>query len=107
MPPTIFGMLCEPPRAVSRIDALGGEGEEELLSHREPGGGEAGQQHFLGRARIGGGLEDDQLAGAQDLRHVVGRGHDVGDVGLLGFPQRRGHADDDGVGGREGGDLAA
>src|SRR4029450_10404994 len=42
----------EPPRAITRIDALGGEGEEELLSHRKPGGGKAGQEDFLGRTWI-------------------------------------------------------
>ena len=80
------------------IDALGREGEEEVLADPEPAGAHARQQHLVGGAGIGGGLEHHELPGPQHARHAVGRRHDEGDVGLLGLSERRGHADDDGVG---------
>ena len=82
---------------IARIDALRREREQKifvefqtrLLKHR--------QQHFVGRARIGRRLENDQLAATQTLLDLFGRGQDVGHVRLFRFPQRRRHADDDRV----------
>ena len=51
------------------------------------------QHDLLGRARVGGRLEHDQLAGAQVRGHGLGRRDDVGEVRRARLRQRRGHAD--------------
>jgi hypothetical protein len=43
---------------VARIDALWGEGQREIRPRDEPGGFLEQRQHdFIGRARVGGGLD--------------------------------------------------
>ena len=82
---------------VARVLALGREGEEEVLPALEPAGLEARQELLAGRARVGGGLEHDQLPGPQAAGDLLGGRADVGEVGLAVPPERGGDADDDGV----------
>ena len=84
-------------RRVARIDALGREREEEVDAGLEPGRFEQRLHHFVGRARIGRRLEDDQHARVQVLGDRLDRRDDVGHVGVLGLAQRRRHADVDRV----------
>ena len=86
---------------VAGVDALGREGQQEVLVEPQAALLEHGQQHFVGRARVGGRLQHDELAAAQALLDLPRGGEDVGDVRLFGLPQRRRHADDDGVARRE------
>ena len=88
----------EGPGLVAGIDALRREPQEELLAHSEPAAAHARQQHLVGGAGIGGGLQHHQRTGPQRVSHAVRRRHDEGNVGLLGLPERSGHADHDGVG---------
>ena len=54
-------------RAVRRVDALGRERQEEVLADLEAALLEHRQHELVGRARIGGRLQDDQLPGTQPL----------------------------------------
>ncbi len=100
-PPTTFGMFAVVNCALPGIDALGREREEEVDVRLQPAGLEHRLHHFVGRARIGRRLEDDELPGLSVRRHRVDRLHDVGQVGILRLAQRRRHADVDGVHGAE------
>ena len=84
-------------RAVRRIHALGRERQEEVLAHLEAALFEHRQHEFVGGARIGGGLQDDQLTGPQPLRDLLRRRDDVGHVRVLRLAERRRDADVDGV----------
>ena len=53
--------------------------------------------HFVGRPRIRRRLEDDQLAALERGRNRFHRLDDVGQIGILGLPQRRRDADVDDV----------
>ena len=55
---------------VARVLALGREGQEEVPAALEPAGLEDRQHHLVGRAGVGGALEDDELA----LAEVLGDG---------------------------------
>jgi hypothetical protein len=79
------------------IDALGREGEEEVLPDLPALAlrlGEARQHDLDGRAGIGRALEDDELARLQPLLDLQRRVHDVGDVGVAALVERRRDADD-------------
>ena len=60
--------------------------------------GQERQDHFAGRARIGGALEHDELAGPQTRGDGLGRIDDVAEVRIARFGQRGRHADDDDIG---------
>ena len=80
------------------IDALGREGEVDVLADAQAGRLEQGHQPLAGGARIGGRLEHDQLAGLEHLGQRLRRGVERPEVGLAVLVQRRRDADDDGVG---------
>ena len=83
---------------VARVLALGAEGQEEVDARPEPAGGQQRQDDLAGGARVGGALEDHELAGPQPLGDRAGRVDDVGQVRLARLGQRGGDADDDDVG---------
>ena len=90
-------MLCVLNDAVRRVHAFGRERQEEVLAHLQTALFQHGQDEFVGRSRIGGGLEDDELPRAEALGDLLRRRHDVGHVGVFGLAQRRGDTDVDGV----------
>ena len=61
---------------VARVDALGREREEEVDAGLEPGRFEQRLHDLVGRARVGGRLEDDQHALVQVPGDRLDRGHD-------------------------------
>ena len=82
---------------VAGIDALGAEGEEEVLPGPEAASLEFRLQQFAGRAGVGRGLEDDELPGPETAADLLKGVEDVGDVGVPGLRERGGDADDDRV----------
>ena len=92
-----LGNVADLEDRVARIDPLRREGDEEVQADAGAARLEHRQQQLLRAPRVRGALEDDQLARLVAGRRLLGRGHDVGDVGILGLPQRRGHADHDHV----------
>ena len=85
------------PGRVARIDALGAEGEEEILAHLEPGLLERRLHHFARGPRIRGALEHDRLPGPERGLDRLGGGHDEAHVRILELGERRRHADRDRV----------
>ena len=84
-------------RRVARVFPFRREGHQHVAGRLQAAGEEAGQQLLFRGARVGGRLQDDQLTRAQVRGHLVGGVADEGEVGLAMPPQRRGHADDDGI----------
>ena len=82
---------------VARILALGREGEQEVVGARQAGRLEQRQHFLVGRARIGGRLEHDQLALAQARGNRLGRVVDVRQVGFAVGAERRRDADENRV----------
>src|SRR5581483_6784749 len=81
----------------ARIDALRREGEMEVGAGLQPAARlEQRLQHLAGRARIGGRLEDDEMALRQMRRDVAGGALDVAQVRLALGREWRGNRDDDG-----------
>ncbi len=63
-----------------------------------PDSSRIGQHDVARRARVGGALQDDELARPQSRAAIAAGGaDDVGQVRLAGLGQRRRHADEDGV----------
>ena len=93
-PPTTFGVVRDRVVGAAGIDPLGREGELEVLAGGEARLLEDRQQPLAGGARIGGRLEHDQLALAQDARRAPrpALGH-VAEVGLALVGERRRNAD--------------
>src|SRR5206468_9466881 len=87
-------------RRVARIHALRREGEEEVLPDRESLLLDLWQDHLLGGAGVRGALEHHELPLPEPWQQALERREDEGDVRLAGFPERRRHADQDGVGAR-------
>ena len=85
------------PLGVCGIHALGREGQEEVAARDQAAALQHWPHHFFRRSRIGRGFEHDELAGAQVVGDLFDGGDDVRKVGVLRFPQRRRHADADGV----------
>ena len=83
--------------AAARVDPLRGIGEEEALADLETAALERRQQLLAGGPRIGGRLEHDELAFAEDPGDRLGRAADVGHVRLPLGDQRRRDADQDRV----------
>jgi hypothetical protein len=83
---------------VARVDALGGERDEDVLVQREARRGDRRQQVLVGGPRIGRGLEGDELTRTRDACHGRGGRLDVGHVRLAVATERRGHGDEDRVG---------
>jgi hypothetical protein len=88
-------------RLVARVHALGGEGEVEVAAGDETGLLEDRQDALARGAGIGGGLQDDQLAGLQDVGDDLRGAEQRPEVGLAIGRQRRRDADDDRVAGAE------
>ena len=86
---------------VPRVLALGRKREQEIAGCTQAGGFEDRHDLFLGGARIGGGLEDDQLTDPQMAGDVVGRAEDVAEIRLAMPAQGSGEADKDHVTTRE------
>src|SRR5690242_8540975 len=82
---------------IARVDTLGREREQKILVQFQTPCFEHRQQHFVSRAGISRRFEDDQMPATQALRDLLCGSEDVRDVGLLGFAQRRRHANDDRV----------
>ena len=82
---------------VARVDALGREGQEEVLPHDQAALREHGQDQLLGGPRVGRAFQHYQLPGAETGRDRPGRIHHHRQVGVLGLAEGRGHADDEGV----------
>ena len=81
------------------IDALGGEGEVEVLARpRRPGASSSGTQLLARGARIGGRLEHDQLAALDDVGQRARGVEQRPQVGLAVRRQRRRDADEHRVG---------
>ncbi len=55
------------------------------------------QQNLFGGAGVGGGFENHQLAGVKVMGDFLTGADDEAHVRVLGFPERRGDADVDGV----------
>ena len=83
---------------VARVLALRRIHEEAILADREPARLDARTDHLVRGARVRRALERYDLAGAQVGRERVDRAGDERQVGLAVAPERRRHADDDGVG---------
>ena len=75
------------------VDAFGREREEEVDVGLEDLGLEHRLHDFVGRAGIGGRLEDDQLSLAQRGGDGFHREHDVREIGVFCFTERRRNAD--------------
>src|SRR5712692_2022272 len=82
---------------IAWIDAFGRESQQKtfvelqsrLLQHR--------QQNFVSRAGISRRFENHELPATQALLERFGGSENERDIRLFGFPQRRGHANDDRV----------
>ena len=85
------------PVDAARVDALGREGEVEVATGPQPGALEHRRDLLAGRARVGGALEHDQVAGAQAPRQALGRAQHGRQVGLAVLGERGRKADQDGV----------
>src|SRR5690606_1218898 len=85
------------PGLVARIDALGREGQEEIAAGHESLFFEQRPHDFVGRARVRRRLEDDELARPQVLCDRLHGRDDERKIGIARLPQRRRHADVDGV----------
>jgi hypothetical protein len=83
--------------AVTRVDALRREAEEEVAPHDETGRLKRGEDDLPRRARIRGALEDDELPDAKPESDGFHGAHDVREIRALGLAERCGHADEDGV----------
>ena len=92
-----LGNIAGVPPGIARIDALGRERHIEIGAGLEAANLEHWLQHFVRRPRIGGRLENDELAGTQRRRNGFDGLDHVREVGALGLPERRRHADVDGV----------
>src|SRR5262245_42182534 len=79
--------------AISRIDALRREAEEEVAPHREAGRLEGGENDLPRGPGISRAFEHDQLAGAEPRPDGIHRAHDVGEVRTLRLAERRRNAD--------------
>jgi len=90
---------------VAGIDAFWRKAEGEVVAGLHPLLLEHWQQHFFRGAGIGGGFEDHQQAGVGVPGDLLGRGHDVAHVRILGLAQRSGYADVDGVQFRDDGEI--
>ena len=84
-------------RLVARIDALGREGQVEVDAGLQAGLLEDRQQALARRARVGRRLQDDQLAGLQDVGDGLRGGQQRAEVGLAVRRQRGRDGDDDRV----------
>src|SRR5215471_19105535 len=84
--------------AITRIDPLGGEGQEGIDTHHEAGALQAGLDDLLRGAWKGRALQHEELALVEMGNQTLQRGHDEGNVRLLALPERRGDADDERVG---------
>ena len=82
---------------VAGIDPLGGEAKEKVAASLEAELLEGGQKQLVGGARVGSGFEDDEQAGVKVFGDLLDGGHDVTHVRVLGFAQRSGDADVNGV----------
>src|SRR6202008_4796707 len=111
-----FGNLRQAVLLVPGIFALRRKGEKEIERHvfvfrtGSDGAAEAAlfqnrEDKFLGGAGIGGGFEDNQLPADEMRLNGLRRVLDVTEVGLAGFIQRRGNANDNGVPFRELGEI--
>ena len=89
-------VLRRPVRA-ARIDALGREGEVEVLAGLEARGLEPGQQLLARRARVRGRLEHDEMPLAQPFRDLLRRLVHDREVGLALLRERRRQRDHDRV----------
>src|SRR5262249_1734968 len=71
--------------------------QEEVLPRLEATPLQDGAEQLVGGPRVGGALQDDQLAGTQVGPDGLPGTHDVGQVGLTRVRQGGGDADDDGI----------
>ena len=87
------------PVLAARVDALGREGEVEVLAGLEAAPALEDRLHLLARrSRIGRRLEDHEVPFAQTSRDLLGGGDEDAQVGLALPRQRRRKRDEDGVG---------
>ena len=100
-PATSFGVVWTSQFLLPGIHPLGRVAQEAVLADDRPGLLEDRADHLLGRARVGRGLQDHQLARRDLLGDGLGRRHDVGQVGRAGLRQRGGDADRQRVEGRD------
>src|SRR5262249_10497081 len=82
---------------VSRVDSLGRKGEVEVSADLETVLLEQRQQHLLGRSRVGGALENDELAWTERPGDVPRGGDHVGNVRIPRLPERGRDTDHDRV----------
>ena len=72
-PPTTFGVVRDRVVGAARVDALGREGEGEVLAGRRPDSSSSGSRCSRVVPGIGGRLEHDELACAEDAGDRLGR----------------------------------
>ena len=83
---------------VTRIHAFGRVRQVKVAPGNQPRAFQLGPERTAGGARVGGRLEDDQLAGAE-LAADSGRGaEDRAEIGILGLVDRRRDAHEDRIG---------
>src|SRR5947199_351481 len=92
-----FGNVLDFEGWVARVDAFRGERQEEVLADFGSLRLEQRQEQLLGGPGVGGGLQNYQLARAEARGGLLGGGDHVGDVRVLGLPERRGDANQDDV----------
>ena len=68
-----------------------------MLAYFQAGAFQHGQHQLVGGSWIGSGFEDHQLAGSKIFRGLLAGGHDEAHVRILGFAQRGGDGDVDGI----------
>src|SRR5439155_8654897 len=83
--------------AVARVDPLGREGQEDILSDHHADGLQPRENDLFRGARKGGALEDEELAATKMRQEALQGRDDEREVRLLALPERGGDADDEGI----------
>ena len=89
--------VLDPEGWVPRVDALRRKRQEEIATDCGSVLLEQGEEQLLGRPGVCRALQDDQLPWTEVGGRFSGGADHVGNVRVLGLPQRRGDTDDDGV----------
>lgn len=76
-----LGRVADAEPVIAGVDALRGERQGEVLAANEPGPVQDRRHDLFGGARIGGGFEDDEIAGPQMIADGFCRAPHGGEVG--------------------------
>ncbi len=97
-PPTTFGMVAVSNWALPGSSRSGEKARKKSSPTRRPRASQPRQDDLVRGAGIGRALQAHELVAPQRRRHRVRRLLDESQVGIAMLGQRRGHADDDGIG---------